>query len=208
MATEKKEHILNTAALLFFKHGIRSITMDEIAKEAGVSKKTIYCFYKAKKELVEAFINHYIIENPNLTLSDSEHLNAIESLFNFKEKIEVIFELAKNNLDYDLKRLYPNIHRKLEDFKRKLIYRIEVSLLEKGKNEGLFRQELDNDFIARMSIGRNLLILNPENDLFTEKECLSIQTFDKIIDYHLHAICTSKGIEYYKKQLNKTQNED
>jgi len=208
MATEKKEHILNTAAQLFVKHGIRSITMDEIAKEAGVSKKTIYCFYKDKKNLVEAFINHYIIENPNLTLSDSEHLNAIESLFNFKEKIEDIFELAKNNLDYDLKRLYPKIHRRLVDFKRKLIYRIEVSLLEKGKKEGLFRQELDNDFVARMSIGRSLLVFNPENEIFTEKECLSNSTFDKIADFHLHAICTPKGIEYYTKQLNKTQNED
>lgn len=208
MTIEKKEHILNIAAQLFYKHGIRSITMDDIAKEAGVSKKTIYSFYKDKKDLVEAFINSNVIENPNLRIDISEDFNAIELLFNFRERIADIFELVQNNLDYDLKRLYPKIHAKLEDYKRKLIYEIETSLLTKGKEEGLFRPELDDDFIARMSIGRSLFIFNPENELFSEKECLSIKTYDKIIDYHLHAISTTKGIEFYKKQLNKTKNEN
>jgi AcrR family transcriptional regulator len=207
MTTAKKEHILNIAADLFFKHGIKSITMDEIAREAAVSKKTIYSYYKDKKELIEAFTDR-AIASPVFNLSVSPNTNAIDQLFKYRKKVADIFKLVQNHLDYDLKRLYPGTHRKLENFKRKFIYELEMTLLEKGKKEGLFRPELDNDFIARIAIGRSLLVFNPENALFTEKECLSMATFDKIIDFHLHAICTPYGIEYYKQQLNKTQNEN
>ncbi|PTN10576.1 TetR/AcrR family transcriptional regulator [Mangrovibacterium marinum] len=208
MSTEKRTHILTTAARLFSQQGIRSITMDDIAREAGVSKKTIYSFYNNKQELVEAFVKHFIFDCPELQFNIRPNINAIDQLFKYREKAAVLLELVKNKIDYDLKRLYPEIHRELQTFKRDLIYRIETALLAKGKQEGLFRPELDDDFVARMSVGRSLLIFNPENDIFTDEECLNMATFDKMLDFQLHAICTPRGIDYYEQELNHIRNEN
>ena len=64
------------------------------------------------------------------------------------------------------------------------------------------------EMVARLQVGRLLLTLDPENQIFTETEVANIAFFDKIINYHMHAICTDKRIKYYYKQLNKIKNED
>jgi len=208
MTDEKRTFILETAAQLFFKHGIKSVTMDEIARHSGISKKTIYFFFKDKEALVDAFTEKHFICNESFPSIDNDEINAIDHFFRLREYVLQFFELTKNNIDYDLKRSYPKIYTKLKEFKRVFIYQTEQTLLKKGQAEGLFRTELDTDFIARLSVGRSLLIFNPDNELFNEKECMSIGVFDRVLDYHLHAICTSKGLEYYKKQLNRIQNEN
>ena len=80
--------------------------------------------------------------------------------------------------------------------------------MEQGKKEGLFRTELNSDFMARLAVGRFLHVLNPDNGIFTDEEVRDIQLFDQIIDYHFHGICTEKGLKYFKQQLNNVQNEN
>lgn len=197
---EKKLFILEQAAQLFFKHGVKSVTMNEIAAQSGISKKTIYQFFKDKEQLVEEFVDTYFISNPNFCSSPGEGLTAIDRIFGFRARIVEISTLIKNNFEFDFKRTYPRIYARMEQYKRELIYSSEFSIMEQGKKEGHFRPELDSDFVARLSVGRSLFTLNPENGLFDDFEYRSLAVFDRIIDFQMHAICTPQGLAYYKQQ--------
>ena len=100
------------------------------------------------------------------------------------------------------------MYKKVHQFKRERIYTDTIKNVEDGIKEGLFRLELEPELIAKLQVGRMLFTLNPDNEIFKESELSTIELFDKVIDYHMHAICTEKGIKYYKEQLNKIQNEE
>ena len=66
----------------------------------------------------------------------------------------------------------------------------------------MYRDDLDIELIAKLQVGRMLLTLNPENEIFTETELTNIEVYDKIIEYYMYSICTEEGIKYFKEQLN------
>ena len=82
-----------------------------------------------------------------------------------------------------------------------------VQNVKDGIEYGLFRQELDIDLTAKLQVGRMLLTLNPDYEIFTETEIANIGFFDKVTEMYMYSICTEKGMKYYKKQLNSIKNE-
>ena len=74
--------------------------------------------------------------------------------------------------------------------------------------ENLYRNDLDPSVIAKLLVGRTLYTLNPDYGIFDDYEVSSLSFFDTILDYHMHAICTQQGIKYFKKRINKIQNEN
>ncbi|NQU88258.1 MAG: TetR/AcrR family transcriptional regulator [Mariniphaga sp.] len=203
---EKKQIILENVGKLYLKHGIKSITMDDVAQEFGISKKTLYQFFKDKESLVEEVINYYM-ENPHFNLNDENNGNPIDRIFALRIHLASILRVYNNNLEFDLKKQYPALYKKLHDFKRKKILNDNILNIEDGKKQGLFRKDIDTEFISKLNVGRMLLTMNPDHNIFDESELASIEIFDKTIDYHLHGICTEKGLKYYKEQLNSLQNE-
>jgi len=203
---EKKEYIIKNAGTLYFRYGIRSVTMDDVAVELGISKKTLYEFFKDKEELVKQSIAYYM-KQPVVDFECQEDLNAIDKLFLYREYGMKMLRLYNNNLDFDLKRQYPEINEKLQAFKKEKIYQQNYSIIEQGIKEGLYRAELNIDIISRLLVGRILLIFNHTTGIFSEDEIYGESLFDNIMDYHLHGICTEKGLEYYKQKLNNVQNE-
>ena len=119
-----------------------------------------------------------------------------------------MMRVVHNNLEYDLKKGYPELFRKISDYKRVKIYDDNFKIIEQGKKEGLFRIEVNSDLMARLAVGRILFIFNPDNGLFSREETRSIENYDLVMDYHMHGICTETGIQYYKQQLNNVQNEN
>lgn len=204
---EKKEYILKNVGKLYLRYGIKSVTMDDVASELGISKKTLYGFFKDKSELVDQSINYHM-KNPIVDFDCCGELNAIDKFFLYREHGLKMLKLYNNNIDFDLRRQYPEINKKLQKFKKDLIYKQNYKMLEQGINEGFFRAEINIDIVSRLQVGRILLILNTDNEIFKDEEIRSEKLFDAIMDYHLHAICTEKGIEYYKQKLNNVQNEE
>lgn len=205
---DKKENIITQVGQLYMRYGIRSVTMDEVSRELGISKKTLYQYFKDKEELVDQVVVSWFLKNPNFGFTNEDGINAVDRVLQLRSHLKKMMKLVHNNIDFDLRRHYPKTYKKLTDFKRKKIYEDNLSVLEQGKKEGLFREDFDSDFIARISVGRFLLIFNPDNELFSEDEVRDFKLFDAIIDYHFHGICTEKGLKYYKQQLNNFQNED
>lgn len=204
---EKKIHILKNVGKLYLKYGIRSVTMDDVAREFGISKKTLYQYFRDKKDLVEQVILYYQ-ENPVFRLNEKNQGNAIDRIFALRTHLVKVIHYYNNNLERDLKKQFPDLYKIFHQFKRQHIYSETRINLENGIFEGLFRDDFDPDFVAKLSVGRMLLTLNPEHEIFSENELSSIELFDKVVDYHMHAICTEKGLEYYRKQLNTVQNEE
>lgn len=204
---KKKLHIIENVGLMYLKSGIRSVTMDNIATEFGISKKTLYQYFSDKEELVSQVVNHFLecSERDFKNLADN---NAIDDIFLVRSRVAYILKFYNNNIENDLKKSYPNLYKKVHEAKRQRIFDSTIENLKKGTSEGLYRKEIDPYFIAKLQVGRMLYTLNPDYDIFEQYEVNSLAFFDSIMDYHMYAICTEKGIKYYTKQLNKVQNEN
>ncbi len=204
---EKKQHILKQAGNLYLRFGIRGVTMDDVASEFGISKKTLYQYFKDKEDLVGQVIDYYL-ENPVFNLCFEESGNSIDHYFVLRQHVAKTIKHFNNNLEFELKKTYPALFKKVHNFKRKRIYDDTIRNIENGIKEGFVRPEIDTDVVAKLQVGRVLCTLNPDNEIFTDEEVMNLDLFDKMMDYHIHAICTEKGIKYYRKQLNKIKDEE
>jgi len=203
---EKRLNIIKSVGKLYHRYGVKSVTMDDVASELGISKKTLYQCFKDKEALVREVIEYYM-ENPEFNLNKVGSGNPIDRLFVLRNHLAGIIKIYNNNLEFDLRKQYPGIFRKFSDFKRKKIFSDTIRNIEEGQKQGLFRSQIDADVIARLIVGRMLFTMNPEKGIFNERELASLDLFDKVMDYHIHGICTEKGLNYYKKQLNNLKNE-
>ncbi len=203
----RKTHIVEQAGQLFLRHGIKTVTMDDVASELGISKKTLYLHFKDKKELVNEVVTNFLMQDEDYSIKTDATLNAIDRVIWMRERIFKMMKIVHNKIEFDLKKTYSEIYKKVSDYKRNRIFEDNISILKQGKEEGLFRDDFDEELIAKLSVGRILLVFNPEGGIFSEEEIKNIDLFDKMLDYHFHGICTNKGLDYYKKQLNKVQKE-
>lgn len=204
---ERKNYILKNVGELYLKHGIRAVTMDSVAAEFGISKKTLYQYFKDKRELIDQVINYYL-DSSVLDITMACPGNAIDRIMAMRNHGSKILQQINNNLEFDLKKSYPSLYEKVHLLKRKKIFEHTVNNINDGIQSGLFRPGLDPEFIAKLQVGKMLYTLNPDNDIFQIPEVASVDLFDKVMDYHMHAVCTEKGLSYYRKQLNNFQNEE
>lgn len=192
---------------MYLKYGIRNVTMDNVATEFGISKKTLYQYFTDKQHLVAQVVD-YFMEDPELSIRNPHPGNAIDDIFHLRNKVAYIMKMYNNNIELELKRTYPALYQKVYDTKRQRIYEDTLENLKKGIAENLYRSDLDPSVIAKLLVGRTLYTLNPDYGIFDDYEVSSLSFFDTILDYHMHAICTAQGIKYFKKRINKIQNEN
>jgi hypothetical protein len=180
--------------------------MDDVPHEFAISKKTHYQYFRDKADLVSQLVEFYI-KSLKFDIDATREKNAIDFYFALRTHISKILKYFNNNIEFDLKKQYPQLFKKVHKIKREKIFINTVSNINKGMETGFYRKDLDVELLAKLQVGRMLYTLNPENEIFTESEVATIELFDKVIDYHMHAICTEKGLKYFKQQLNKVQNE-
>jgi len=204
---EKKKYIIENVGHLYFKKGIRAVTMDTVAAEFGISKKTLYQYFTDKEDLVNQVIEFYI-EESGKTFKELDDTNAIDSILLIRKHVAFIFKFYNNSIEKDLKKYYPGLYKKINEVKRERIFTSTIDNLKLGMTQDLYRTDLDPYLIAKLQVGRMLYTMNPDYGIFEEYEVNSLAFFDSMMDYHMNAICTEKGIKYYKKQLNKVQYEE
>ena len=120
---EVKDRIIQKATDLFMRYGIRSITMDEIASQLGISKKTIYQFFTDKDQMVEAVVELEVSENE----LKCEHCqvvaeNAVQEIFIIMEMSEELLSAMNPLIMYDLEKHHVKAFKKFRDYK----YRFHV----------------------------------------------------------------------------------
>jgi len=201
--------ILDRIANMYFKYGIRSVTMDDISRELGISKKTLYQHFEDKADLVRKSILHKF-NNPHKNWSDffDDSLDAIEEILSLRNMIKPLLQMHNGKMEYDLKKYYPDIFLEIFELKQRWFYESTKRNLEKGIREGKYRNDLNIDTISKLIVGRMMYTVNPEYKIFNQDDIGSIDLFDEIIKYHIHGICTEQGINEFEEQYDEIKKND
>lgn len=201
----KLENILDKVYEMYNRYGIKSVTMDDVASMLGISKKTLYQFVKDKSDLVAKVIEQKMTQT-ECERGDimGENLSAIEELFKITYFITKHVKHYNPTLEFDLRKYYPAIHKKIEEKKQKSIYEGISRNLKKGIGEGVYRKEIDVDIITKVFVSR---MLNSFKDtIFTKEEIASTRVFKEIMIYHLYGICNSTGVKIIEEKMEATHN--
>ncbi len=195
---EVKERILEKAADLFSRYGIRSITMDEIASQLGISKKTIYQFFTDKDEMVSAVIGQEIQRNEmDCNHFRNEAADAVHQVFLALESLEEMLKYTNPLMLYDLEKHHPRSVQKLKEYKYRFLYQILIDNLQWGMGEELYRSDIDRDIVAKNRIESAFLIFNP--DLFPHSRYKISEVNLELSMLFLHGVVTPKGKRLIEK---------
>lgn len=192
-----REKILHKAGEMFLKLGFKSVTMDDIATELGVSKKTIYKYFANKLTLVEeATIEMHESCLGMINLIVDQGHNPIKENFEVKKMFKEMFQTADSSPVYQLRKYYPMIHERVMQKEMVAFTACIRSNIEKGIEEGYYRPTENIElyvqfyFAVVFSIHENTV----ENYKIPELERIALE-------YHTRAIATEKGIQELEKQL-------
>ncbi len=202
---ETKDRILKGAEELFFKYGIKSITMDDIAKHLAISKKTIYQFYSDKNEVLEMLMKDGMKANQKefeQLAKDSE--NVIAEVFSIMKHMGVMFSQMNPNFFYDLQKHHPGTWKLFKKFKEECIERMVEDSVKRGIKQGLVRPDINSKIIARLRMEEVEMGFNPH--IFPPDKFKIMDVQLALLEHFLHGICTLKGhklINKYKEIIEE-----
>ncbi|MBK8243668.1 MAG: TetR/AcrR family transcriptional regulator [Saprospiraceae bacterium] len=195
------DRILNTASELFFKYGLKNVTMDDIAHELGMSKKTLYQEYTNKKDIVETITEKFLTNHEKeYELLVTEAKDAVEELLKLMENLNYIFERLNSRIIYDMQRHFPEAWQKFKEHKYQFMLRKIIDNLNRGVQENLYRKDIQVEIIGRMRLEQIQIALDP---MIFPPEKFSIKEIHRqLLLQYLHGITTMKGHKLINKCLN------
>lgn len=201
-----RERIKLKADELYYKYGIKSVTMDEIASQLGISKKTIYLSYKDKDELVDEVISDIIIRNQHFCENaGAKARDAIHESFLAMEMMQQMYENLNPLILFDLERNFPKTFNKFRDYKFNFLYDSIIKNLESGKKEGLYRENINNEVTAKIRLENMMLPFN--QDIFPKNKFNLTLLQSELIIMYLFSIVTLKGykliLKYQAQSIKK-----
>ena len=190
---------------LFMLYGIRSVSMDEIANHLGMSKKTIYQYFKDKDALVEGVINIEIeMHQDEFSKYAAISENAIHEIFLTLDTVEEMLKHMNPSVMFDLQKYHSSGFEKFRTHKNTFFYDIIKANIERGKQEGLFRADIDVDVLTRYRLANMFLMFDFEH--FPSNKFTAIEIITETTDNFLHGMSTQAGlkiIETYKQERIK-----
>jgi len=197
-----KEKILKKSEELFLRYGLKSVTMDDLASQLGMSKKTLYQFVENKGDLIEQIVHLHISDEKAFFANTRE---------NSKDAVEEMILIGRHNIQelkklsptviYDLKKYYQHLWSLIEQLESDHTYDFIKSNIEKGINQGVYRPDINADIIAKIYVLGALSVVN--ENIFSQKTYKKEDLFTEFIKYHLQGITTEKGLVLYNKYLKK-----
>lgn len=192
-----RNKIISKASEMFLKIGFKSITMDDIAGEMGISKKTIYKYFSNKEILIEEITTIIHLEiKQTIDNIISENYNAIKENFEIRKMFREMFKSSDSSPMYQLKKYYPEIYERIisrgidgwnSTFRQNI---------EKGIQQGLYRKNINIENYIQFY---HLLIFNIKESTSSENEAQKLEL--EILEYHTRAMVTLAGIIELEKRL-------
>ncbi|MBC7948824.1 MAG: TetR/AcrR family transcriptional regulator [Chitinophagaceae bacterium] len=207
---EAKERILVKAEELFMKYGIRSVSMDDIANNLGMSKKTLYQYYADKDELVDAVVEGHISEiQVDCIGCKTDARDAIHEIFIMMERIMEEFNNMNPMLLYDLEKFHFKAYQRFRDHKDKFLARIIAANIEWGIQDELYRSDISIDVMSKFRLESMMIPFNVS--VFPPGKYNLAETSEKIIQHFVYGLATIKGhklIQKYNEQRQKNVSYD
>jgi TetR/AcrR family transcriptional regulator, cholesterol catabolism regulator len=197
---EKEEiNLIEQITQLFLKFGIRSMTMDDIARELGISKKTIYKYFKDKKEIVgkvmQAFLEY---DRACIMMLRNNKTNPIDEMMEIAHQVTQKITSVHPSVYYDLQKYYPEAWKTFTDHKKDFILNCILENLKNGKEEGFYRKDLNISTIAKIYIAKLDTFIDPQ---WFSGEVLFKDILFEAIKYHIYGITSDKGVKYFNKKI-------
>jgi AcrR family transcriptional regulator len=203
---EVKQKILESAEDLFLRLGVRSVTMEDVAREISISKKTIYQFFENKDHLVREIVEHHL-------KGEKEQFDAISvNATNAIDEIHQISGCMRQNLReinpttlHDLRKYHPNAFELFTQFKREFILGNVVNNLERGIREGYYREDIDAQVLAIYRVEQVETIF--DHKLYPRDRFEMTHVQMQLFDHFIYGLLTDSGRKLYaifkeKEQVN------
>jgi TetR/AcrR family transcriptional regulator, cholesterol catabolism regulator len=179
-----KHNIVLKSRNLFLKYGIKSVAMDDIARELGISKKTLYQHFETKNDLIKSVAEYNLANDIQMVAS---HV------------IEEIMSIQSPTLIFDLQKYYPEMWQLFEHFQNEQISNHIRQNIERGIKEGLYREEVNATIISKIYAGSSLCVIDEK--MFSQKEFDKVKLFKEFFVYHIRGLATAKGLKLLEKRL-------
>ncbi len=202
--TQTYDKILEGAEALFMKYGIRSVTMDDIARHLAVSKKTLYQYFADKDELVykmsEKFLDRAFHQYDTISRSSK---NSIEELSKISVCMKHDMEHMNPSMLFDLQKYHTRAWNLWSEHKGKVISESVVRNIRKGVEDGYFRPEVNPEILAYIRIALIESAFNGE--VFPRERFSLVDVQLQLFELFVHGLCTEKGKKLYQKYKENTQ---
>ncbi|NBC07819.1 MAG: TetR family transcriptional regulator [Bacteroidetes bacterium] len=196
----EQDRILKKSFELFMRYGIRSVTMDDIARELGISKKTLYQTVDNKADLIGKLMQRHMQEEKEameaIRLRATDAIDEMLQIGSFV--IERVSEITPGTI-YDLQKYYQSLWRRMKKEMQEHVYGIIIDNLQRGIEQGLYRKELEPEIVALLYVGKSLLVTDEE----TVEACSGNmeKVHRELIRYHAYGITSASGRQLLEKHL-------
>ncbi|GLB52565.1 TetR family transcriptional regulator [Neptunitalea chrysea] len=199
---DMENKIIERALDLFLNLGFKNVTMDEIAKETGISKKTIYQFFENKNTLILACLNSMTLEiNKNISFVKEKNYNAVVEQMEVKKLIMRQLKSEKTSPHYQLQKYYPKIYANVRSRHKEIMSTCVADNLAKGIKEGLYRKEINIDIVTKIHFICAIEIKN--EDHFPPEKYSVLEIMNTYTENFLRSMVTTKGLEILEQQLKQ-----
>jgi len=191
------QEIIDHSITQFMSYGFKSVSMDDLSTQMGISKKTIYKYFDGKEELISSCLKDYLRQEEQLLQHlEQSSVDAVEDMIRTSEHFMNTFrEMRSGNL-YELQKYYKSVWLQIVDWESQFIKQRMSNNLKRGISEGLYRDNIDPEIISDLYVQNIYNIVS--NTKKYEKLGLD-RTLRQHILYHLHGILSVSGIAQVEK---------
>ncbi|MVM39868.1 TetR family transcriptional regulator [Spirosoma sp. HMF3257] len=201
-----KERILAEAEKLFWKYGVRSVTMEDIAHQLGISKKTIYQHFSDKEQILYQVIQHKTgRDQSEMDCMVTETSNPVEEILGVLNMIRKNTDQVSPNLLIDIKRYYPQAFALFRQYKEGQIMRSILENIQKGISQGIYRSDINPTILARLRVEQIELAFN--HDLFPSDQYSMHDVQAELMHHFVRGMLTEKGFTIYNQYVNQYNHE-
>jgi AcrR family transcriptional regulator len=198
-----KERIIKEAFNLFWRYGIKSVTMDDIAKDLGISKRTIYQHYPDKEAIVILVVKQELeMQKCQMDKMEEDELNPIAQMIQGADYMRVSLAHMNPVVFHDLKKYHPLAWDLFHQYKHEYIIKGIRENLAEGVETGLYRKDINVDMLSVLRMEQILMALDPSIFPADRFNMMTIQM--EFVHHFLRGILTAKGLEYYTKYTEES----
>lgn len=201
MENDYKIELTKMIAEVFMRLGVRSVNMDDIARNLSISKKTLYKYFKDKSDIVSQ-VTQTLIQGEECAMRGiiEASENAIDEIIRISEFANQMLKQMHPSVMFDLRKYYPESFKIFYNHKNVFIAQSVKENLNRGIKESLYRDNLDPEIIARLYLAKIDAIWDSE--MFPSTEYTFAQIHLEMIRYHIRGIASQKGLDYLSKRIS------
>ncbi|MCC5916191.1 MAG: TetR/AcrR family transcriptional regulator [Cryomorphaceae bacterium] len=194
----QKNAIVEKAMYLYMQFGLRSVSMDQIASELGISKKTIYRYFESKADLVHEGVVQLANQMVEFTREIAAQQTApIDEIFAMDETMRKYLTPTHQRMIYQLKKYFPRTFTYIQELEKEELLRVTVDNIKRGIKTGYYRENINPELIAHLYLGQAYIVMS--DDFFWNKDFTQKDFHREALIYHIYGISAEKGRKHLEK---------